>query len=211
MNGRNQYMLKRGGKLKKAPNLTFEPADLILLRSFVDLMSRIRTCTLLQRGMPAIGNIKWEGSSGLTLTSEPYSNAELYELLHVLRPVILQNEAASFHNVAALLGRRFSNKKISEHFKNLRTVFDHGELSMYMQITIGAQPLFDKSLLHLWLNGAQYHTDTEKAAAWQEIESSLASKNARALVINQLHGKVKALFNLEHDVNLLLKKSEGNA
>jgi hypothetical protein len=199
------------GQLVETISATFAPADFILLRSFVDLMSRVHTCTLLQRGMPAIGNIKWESGSGVTLTSEPYSNAELHELLHVLRPVILQKEAASFHKVSALLGRRFSNKSFAAHVNRLRTVFEHGELSMYMQISIGEQPLFDKSLLNLWLNGEQYHTDAEKAADWQALEMSLTTENARALVINQLQSKVKALANLEYIVNLALKKSEENA
>jgi hypothetical protein len=170
------------GQLVERITATFELGDLVLFRTFVELMSRVRTCTLLQRGMPAIGNIKWESGSNMTLTSGPYSDAELHELLHVLRPVILQTEASSFHNVAALLGRRFSNKNFGAHLKTLRAVFEHGELSMYMQISVGGQPLFDKSLLRLWLNGEQYHTDAEKAAAWHAIERTLNTENARALV-----------------------------
>ena len=186
---------------------TFTHDDLKLLRSFVELLSRVRKCTLLERGMPSISNIKWENDSGMTLTCAAYTNAELHELLHVLRPVMLQREPASFHNVISLLGRRFSNKKFSGLIKRLRKVFDNGELSLYMQISINDRPLFDKSLLDIWLNGAQYHTDAEKAAAWEAFETSLSTENARALVMSQLHSKVKPLFNLEYIVELILTKS----
>jgi len=198
------------GQLVETISAIFEPSDLTLFRSFVDLMARVRSCTILQRGMPGT-NIRLEGSSGLTFTCEPYANAELYELLHVLRLVILQNEPISFHNVAALLGRRFSSKNFAAHLKRLRTVFKHGEQSIYMQISIDQQPLFDESLLRLWLNGVQYHADAEKAAAWQALEASLSTENTRGLVMNQLQGKVKALFYLEYIINLVLKKSEEDA
>ncbi|OIO67880.1 MAG: hypothetical protein AUJ57_10595 [Zetaproteobacteria bacterium CG1_02_53_45] len=56
------------------------------------------------------------------------------------------------------------------------------------------------------LNGTQYHTDTEKALAWKKFENILGSDNAKALVMNQLHSKVKALLLLEHLVSLVLKK-----
>ncbi len=85
-------------------------------------------------------------------------------------------------------------------------MFEDGELKSYMQISIDGQPLFDGSLLRMWLNGTQYHTDAEKAAAWKELEGSLKTENARALVMNQLHSRVKALFLLEHIVGLILEK-----
>jgi hypothetical protein len=181
----------------------FELVDLAVLNRFIELMSRVRDCALLQRGMPAISNIGFKQESGLTLTCAPYTNAELYELLHVLRPVILKNEPASFHNISALLGRRFKNQNLASYLKLQRRVFEHGEHSLYMQITIGDQPLFDDSLLRLWLNAEQYHTDPDKSEAWRSLETSLRTDNVRALVMSQLQGKVTALFNLEHVVALV--------
>lgn len=181
----------------------FTSEDLVIFELFIRLMSRVRSCFLLERGMPAVSNVGFNGDSGLTLTCAPYTNAELYELLHVLRPVILKNEPASFYNVSALLGRRFKNKKVSSHMKYLRRVFENGELSLYMQITIGGQPLFDDSFLRLWLNAEQYHTDADKAAAWKGLEASLREENVRALVMGQLRGKVAALFDLERIVSLV--------
>ena len=100
------------------------------------------------------------------------------------------------------------SREFGAHVKALRNLFENGELSSYMQISVGGQPLFDGSLLRMWLNGTQYHTDKEKAAAWSKLEGSLETENARALVMNQLHSRVKALFLLEHVVNLVLSKYE---
>ncbi|MCP5234169.1 MAG: hypothetical protein H6945_00315 [Zoogloeaceae bacterium] len=144
----------------------------------------------------------------MTFECAPYSDAELHELLHVLRPVILHKEATSFNNIAALLGRRFSSRAFADHMKVIRRVFEHGELNLYMQVSVGGQPLFHESLLDNWLNGAQYHTDAEKAEVWRALEKSLTAPNARAVVMSQLQGKVKALFNLEYIVALVLGKSD---
>lgn len=194
------------GELVETISATFTPDDIQLFRSFVEHLSRVRTCTLLERGMPAVTNMKWESGSNMAFTCAPYTNAELHELLHVLRPVMLKREMASFHNIASLLGRRFASKDFSAHIKALRKVFDHGELSLYMQISINDQPLLHESLLDTWLNGTQYHTEAEKAAAWHTLEESLTKENARALVISQLRSKVLALFDLEYMVNLVLPK-----
>jgi hypothetical protein len=159
----------------------FTEEDLALFREFVHQMARVRTSSLLQRGMPTITNMKWEGASGMTLTCAPYTNAELHELLHVLRLLILKDEATSFYKVSALLGHRFSNRRFSDKVKTLRRVFEDGELKPYMQISVDDQPLLDESLLRMWLNGVQYHNDAEKAEAWAKLEQSLNSENVRAI------------------------------
>ena len=184
---------------------TISADDVALLRRFMGAVARIRATSLLQRGLPAITNLNWSGA-GMEFSCEPYTDLELFELLHVLRHVILSEEAASFEKVAALLGRRFPSREFGDHIKALRHLFENGELSFYMQISVGGQPLFDGSLLRMWLNGTQYHTDEEKAVAWSKLEGSLESENARALVMNQLHSRVKALFLLEHVVDLILSK-----
>jgi hypothetical protein len=183
---------------------TFSPADLALLEQYAQHLQRVRDTTLLTRGMPSITNMSWNAGVPMTFACAQYSNAELYELLHVLRPVILESEAASFHKIQRLLGRAFRNKDYASHQKAIRRIFEDGELSLYMQVSIGGQPLLDDSLLKIWLNGTQYHTDAEKAAAWSSLEASLTTQNARAVVITQLQSRVKALMLLQHEVGFVL-------
>jgi hypothetical protein len=150
--------------------------------------------------------MNWTAEGGIQIKCAPYENSELFELLHVLRPLILSEEIMSFEKIIALLRRRFASKKFSDYLRGIRNMFKDGELKAYMQITVGDQPLFDDSLLKIWLNGTQYHTDSEKAKAWKDIEASLGNENAKAIVMNQLNSKVKALFLLEHLVGLVCDK-----
>lgn len=187
---------------------SFDSDDLALLASFHRLMRRIYDASLTKRGLPFVTNLNWEAGRAPTFTAPEFTNAELHELLHVLRPVILEKEKASFHKVQALLGKKFKDGNFAEHLKAVRHLFDDGELSRFMQISIGGQKLWDKSILHTWLNGVQYHTDAEKAETWQKLESILTEDNARAVVISQIHSRVKALALLDHVVSLVLGDDE---
>ena len=187
---------------------TFDDSEIDLLRRFVDFVDRVRETKLLQRGMPAITNIAWNPGEGMKWTCPPYENGELHELLHVLRPLILSREATSFERVTGMLGKKFDSEKFRGHLKLQRTIFENGELKLYMQISLNDQPLLDDATLKLWLYGEQYHTDEEKAATWKEIEKALTVENTRALVITQLQAKVKALFNVQYIANLILGKAD---
>ena len=150
---------------------TFDSAGLDLLNQYRSHMQRVREAALFVRGMPSITKMSWKAGSQMTFACHDYTNGELHELLHVLRPLILESEAASFQKTLALLGRVFRDKTYASHQKTLRRIFEDGEWSMYMQVSIGGQPLFDESLLKIWLNGTQYHTDAEKALAWSKLEA----------------------------------------
>lgn len=191
------------GHVVNIVNGEFTSDDFQMLNQYIASMSRLRETALVKRGIPMISNMNWSAGNGMSFTCDEYSNPELYELLHVSRHLILESEPASFHKTLALLGRKFADPTYKSHQKYIRKMFEDGELSMYMQISLGGQNLLDESLLKIWLNGTQYHGDTEKAAAWEQLESSLTTKNARAIVSTQLHSRVKAMALLEHDVKLV--------
>ena len=187
----------------------FLDEEIRVLQQYSNLVGRIRESNLVQRGVPRIEKMSWT-AAGTLFAAPDFSNGELYELLHVLRPTILEREPASFQKVLALLGRKFKDQTFASHARYLRTLFEDGEYSMFMQITVADQKFFDKSLLGIWLNGTQYHTDAEKAVAWNLIEESIMTDNARAIVITQIHSRVKALLLLDHIVGLVVAAKAGD-
>ena len=155
-----------------AVSATFDESEIGLIRRYVECVNRLRKTKLLERGMPAITKMDWKAGEEMKWTCSPYENSELHELLHVLRPLILSKEAASFERISGLLGKRFENNKFRGHLKLQRSIFEDGELKLYKQISVNDQPLLADATLKLWLNGEQYHTDEEKAATWKEIEKA---------------------------------------
>jgi hypothetical protein len=175
----------------------------LLLRDYVRLMQRVRAAAWLQRGMGGFKGMSLD-ASGLRFTASECSDAELFELLHLLRPVTLARERSSFQRTAAVLGRRIEEPNVRGFLKLCQRIFRDGEMALYMQVTLADQPLFDESLLDTWLNGTQYHTDAEKERTWLALEDSLSAPSCRALVISQLHSKVLALLNIDHIANQVL-------
>lgn len=182
---------------------SFDDAQLQRLSGYLGHVARLNETALVARGIPGISNLRF-GKNGFELTAPAYSNAELHELLHVLRPLILEGEQHSFIKTCAIVKKIFRDKSFKEQLRTTRHIYDHGELSLYMQITIGSTRLFDRSILHTWLNGTQYHTDAEKANAWSDLEGALTTDNARALLIAQLRAKVVAVHELAHIANLVV-------
>lgn len=182
----------------------FSDVDIGLLRNYARQLDRISDATLFVKGIPFITNMHWQAGSMMRFSCPAFTNQELHELLHVLRPVILSREPASFNNVMSLLGRAFQDKAFATHQKYIRHIFDDGELSMYMQVSLNDQKLLDDYLLRIWLNGTQYHTEQDKADAWTTLELALTAENAPAIVISQLNSRVKALFLLMADVALVI-------
>lgn len=168
-------------------------AQWVILESFIEYLDRLKEAAIYRRGIPGIERMVWENGEQ-KIIGDPYTNSELYELLHLLRPLILHNEPASFSSVRAILGRCFRDKALAAELKEIQYIFDHGQLAQFMQIQIGKQKLFDETLLRTWLNGTQYHTDIEKAASWRDFKRSLSDESTRVLLINQLRDKVNALM-----------------
>lgn len=185
---------------------SFSDEDLKILWMYSGHLARVRQAGLIVRGMPFITNMNWQAGAMMKFTCPPFADAELFELLHVLRPVILNSEIASFQKVMGLLGRAFRDKIYSKHQTYIRRMFENGELSMYMQLSINDHKLLDDFLLRIWLNGTQYHTDQDKAKIWGKVESAVTPENARAILISQLHSRVKALYLLLHDVELVVRE-----
>lgn len=173
------------------------------LESFIHYLERLKEAAIYSRGMPGIEQIVFEHGEQKFIGGS-YTNAELFELLHLLRPLILHREPASFSSVRAILGQCFRDKHLAAELKGIQFTFDHGQLARYMQIQIGEQKLFDETLLRLWLNGTQYHTDLEKAAAWRDFERSLTNDSARVLLMNQLRDKVNGLMLIAQIVRAVL-------
>ena len=178
--------------------------DIKLLRRFQGLMERVTANGLVRRGVPALTNINWAAENGMTITCPPFQDEEMHALLHVLRPVVLQDESTSFAQISALLTKRFANKSLGRHLKYLRAVFTDGELSLFMQFHVGGVPILDDSTFNLWLNADQYHADEKKLEEWKKLEAALSVQSTRDLMMTQLQSKVKSLLLLSHIVDLVL-------
>ena len=143
-------------------------------------------------------------SEGLKLIANPVKDSVISQLLHLLRPIVLHQEVASFNNINSLLSKKFKNSGFRAKLKHIRQVFEKGELSLYMSISVNNVSIFDDEKLKLWLNGEEYHQDIDKSEKWKEFVALINTENTHAYVMNQLHGKVLGAIKLEELVDLII-------
>ncbi len=189
---------------------SFMEDEIELIRQYSTQTARVRTCTLLKRGMTGFQGLTID-HNGLSIQAGTCSLPELYELLHVLRPITLQKERASFAKIVKVLDDRLREPQILTFLQVNQHAFKHGQMSLFFQIKIADRPLFDESLLRTWLNGTQYHTDANKAADWAALEATLGEPNAQAVVMSQLHAKVVAILNIDYIAKQVLTAPEHDA
>ena len=188
----------------------FAEHELKLIRQYSTLTDRVRTCSLLQRGISGFQGLTFD-QGGLSITAGTCSKPELYELLHVLRPVTLEKERASFSKVMKILEGRLPHESVLHFLRLNQHAFQHGEMSLFFQVSIGDKPLFAESLLRTWLNGTQYHIDASKASDWAALEASLGEPSAQAVVMTQLHGKVVSVLNIDYIARQILSAPQNDA
>ncbi len=174
------------------------PEEIATLVKYKEHMSRVRKTTILSKGMCGLDGLSLSEERGFEIRTANWSDAELDQFLHVMRLVTLEKEPASYPKVSKILYNRFPFENVQGFIAECNQAYAHGEASIYMQVRIDEQPLFDQSILKLWLNGIEYHADPKKEMLWKQLEASISAPSARALVLAQLHSKTLALLNLDY-------------
>jgi hypothetical protein len=92
------------------------------------------------------------------------SDTAVRELLHLMRPFLLQNEATWYPKINGRLYAYLDHPYLRKELATGRRIFDHGSFHLYGQITINDLPLHDERTFSLWLNAFEYHRDPKKRA-----------------------------------------------
>lgn len=190
-------------------HLQFEELEVESLKLYLDNCNRLENAQILKGEFPSIKNIEWTEKSGMNFNVSQFEYSHICELLHLARPMFLEREPASFKNTLSIFGKRAKKTSLAKHLKYLSNTYKFSDHQGYMQITIGDTPLFHDKTIKLWLNGVEYHQDSDKAKIIKELEASLSESSVRGVFVTQLYGRIKAIFMLSHLAKLIVDKSKG--
>ena len=182
----------------------FTDEEVSTLKSYATYVEKLNTAQLLVRGISGISGIKAFGPEGMEISCPEYTDAELREVLLLLRPLILQREFASFQKVQSIIQKGFKNILVSNNMKMAMRRFEHGELSEYLQVSVAGHQLFDKSLVNTWLYSEQYHTDKEKIDKWEEITQALGEQNVRAVTMSHVLSMIRSIKFVEYVAGFII-------
>lgn len=94
----------------------FTDEEIGVLKQFIAYSDRTSESRLLQNGLPAINRMVYSNCD-FRMECEDYNNGDLYELLHLLRPLILDDERASFEKVRNLIAKKLSHNLVKNKLK----------------------------------------------------------------------------------------------
>lgn len=188
--------------------LEFDNFETEMLEKFLSNCDRLQSAQLLQNKFPFIKKIQWNNKEGMTFDILDFEYSHLCEFLHLVRPIFLSKEPASFEKIQAILGKKSKKTLLAKHLKYLRETYQNGDYKPRFQISVDDIPLFDNKTVQLWLNGIEYHQDTEKAEKVEELQKALTEKSIQGIFVSQLSGRIRATFMLAEFSKLIVNNSK---
>ena len=186
--------------------LSFEDAEIEKLRLFMRNFERFKDADLIQKGIPELKNMGWDKDQGLSFEFTEFDYKDVYELLHLARPFFLAQEPASFERTCGILGKRGKGTVLTGTLKMIRLVYEKGEYQSLFQVTLDGARLFHESTLKAWLNGMEYHQDSDKREQIEKLEAALSKEAASGIFVSQLSGRVHAIFEFAHIIGLIIHR-----
>src|SRR5258708_6374383 len=93
---------------------------------------------------------------GTTVNAPLPADKDLIELLHRLRPFILNDEPASFNRVAGVLGRKLTQQPIRDVLGAERRYYDGRAWQKQGTIRTGETTVNSDEIVMKWLNAYEY-------------------------------------------------------
>jgi hypothetical protein len=143
--------------------------DWSLFATFRDYARDLESAEWVRAGLNAGYKLTFDatGQKAVEAHDRP-SDGAVRELLHLLRPFVLQNEPTWYPTVNSRLRRYLSHPYLLDWLATGRRIFDNGHFHLYGQISINNLPLHDERTFALWLNAFEYHRDAGKRAQLTE-------------------------------------------
>lgn len=150
--------------------------DWDLVEAFRKEAARLRTSEWIKSGLDDDYTLESD-STGRTAVKlpNPPSDAAVRELLHLLRPFVLQNERTFFPKVTGRLWRYFAHDYIRTILAQHRDGFNDGYDRAYFELSVSSTiegatgqngndnfVINDAEAFSLWLNAFEYHRDERK-------------------------------------------------
>lgn len=195
---------------KQVVLLEIDQEERFLLRKWLTNCERLEKAALLSRPFPVLKQLKFTAEKGFTFEATEFPANEMHELLHLARPIFLSKEYASFEKTISIFGRKAKGTLLAGYLKKLRTIYKDGHYKPYFQLSVDGNKIFDESYLKLWLNGVEYHQDSEKEAVIAELLQVFSEEELRALFVVQVSGRLDACFQLRDFVGEVLKPGTNN-
>lgn len=144
-------------------DLTFNQDEMELLEMFKENFIRLRKSRLVENDkLPVIKQINWSEEKGLEFVFSTFDYHDVYEVLMLLRPFILETESASFTKICSIFGKQSTGTLLAKVLKSIGYQYkkgdyqhekdEKGDYQLDIQLDTKDVSLFNEEALERWLN-----------------------------------------------------------
>ena len=175
----------------------------VLLREFEEFATELAEAELMRPGVKDLGNYSWTAYTGVVSTSQTPA-VQVHQLLHLLRPFILQGERTYLPRITGLIGKRIVHSQVRALLGRINDQFTLKSSTHSFTVSSGDVVINSESTLQTWLNGYEYHRDRAKRACLQELQSPAVPFDVtRGILADLLIGKAIAVSRVSEFISRL--------
>lgn len=167
--------------------------DADVLGRYVHHVGQLFATKAVRDGLPCDLSIKFVPALfGGSIEANLPDDDTLAIVLHRLRPLILQKESASFVNTCAVLGKHLADANVRAILREQRELFQNSDRAQTWALSSNDVRVNAENVLQDWLNGVEYHTDSERR---MRIEQLLQGSEVlvRHALVSMLLNKIDAI------------------
>jgi hypothetical protein len=182
------------------------------LRAFRTYVNDLLSVKLVKDGVACAVNVDYKEGLGTTVTSQLPPSEEIMAMLHRLRPLILNDEHASFNRVCGIIGARIDEPILRRALKRQRQIYDGRSMQKQIIVTATADNsemvINSEKALFAWLNAYEYHRDEDKRKEIDRFHQLLPLDHSKAFFLMLITNKIRAIETLARLVDLILGEAD---
>lgn len=172
----------------------FAPEEVAVLRDFQAYSSELSSAEMFRNGWKS-SPLGWSEQRGF-YSEDKTPKSQIRELVHLLRPFVLQGENTNYFKVVNILSKRMDSVGIRALLKRWKDGFSQDPSQASVAISANGLLLNSDKAFFLWLNAFEYHRDKEKQTELEAALGSLPFELAKNVFINAAVVKVDAISRL---------------
>jgi len=203
---------QRASGKKAVVKADFSEEELGRLNAFCEYVRDVLSIKLVQAGIQCSIDLDYREGVGTTISTDLPPEEEIMALLHRLRPLILNDELASFNAVCGIIGRQIDEPLVREALKYQRRVYDGRRMQEQLVVTSTNDELQriinSEQVLFGWLNAFEYHRDERKRAEIEKLHQLIPLDHSKAIFLMLISDKIRAITAVADLAELIIGKRE---
>jgi hypothetical protein len=177
-------------------NIEFDEQEYDVLHEYLEEIKRVRESKVVKSRLKVSIKITASVNDNIDTNENIPNDDDLYVLLHLLRPFLLNDESLNFGKITNMLVRRIKNDLIAKLIEQYKAKYSGKSLRSILQISVDDNVLDIDKYLEKYLNGLEYHRDKKKQTEIKQFFEYFPDNIGKALILSLIMDKANAILEI---------------